>query len=406
MSLLGDVKVKLLFVHDTKFKEDKKGNYYTGSSYNMEVWKRYLSFADHLSVIARKEKTIYEVDYAQQNFNYFDKTKITFIETPDLKSSIRDFINIKKRKIRNEIIKKAVIDCDCLVARLPSSNGNIAISYAKKFKKPYLVEVVGCAWDALWNYNLKGKIIALPNYLAMKRSVKQAPFVIYVSNKFLQRRYRNDGISISCSDVELPPLEEEIMEKRIKKIKQMTENKPIILGTIAAVDVRYKGQQFVIKAISKLNKEGYNFEYHLVGGGDISYLKSVAKENNVSDKVKFLGSIPHEKVFEYLDNIDIYIQPSITEGLPRALVEAMSRGCPVIGSNVGGIPELVSTEFMFKRKDINDLIVKLKTMTKEKMLNEAKRNFEKAKAFDKKELDKRRTEFYKMFAESIGDSDD
>ena len=81
--------MKLLFVHDTKIKEDKDGNYYTSGGFGMEVWKRYLSFADNLRVMARKDLTIYEVDYAQRNFNYFDKTKITFIETPDLKSSIR-----------------------------------------------------------------------------------------------------------------------------------------------------------------------------------------------------------------------------------------------------------------------------------------------------------------------------
>ena len=82
--------MKLLFVHDTKIKEDKKGNYYTDGSYSMEVWERYLSFADHFSVLARKEQIIYEVDFIN-NFNYFDKTKIKFIETPDLKASYTGF---------------------------------------------------------------------------------------------------------------------------------------------------------------------------------------------------------------------------------------------------------------------------------------------------------------------------
>ena len=98
--------MKLLFVHDTKIKEDKKGNYYTDGSYSMEVCERYLSFADHFSVLARKEQIIYEVDFAQRNFNYFDKTKIKFIETPDLKASIQAFLDMRKHKMRNKIIKK------------------------------------------------------------------------------------------------------------------------------------------------------------------------------------------------------------------------------------------------------------------------------------------------------------
>ena len=101
--------------------------------------------------------------------------------------------------------------------------------------------------------------------------------------------------------------------------------KRVVLCTIGATNVRYKVKEYVIKAISKLNKEGFNFEYHLIGGGDIGYLKSVAEENKVSNKVKFVGSIPHEKVFEYLDNIDI-CPTKHNRRTTRALIEAMSRG--------------------------------------------------------------------------------
>ena len=48
-----------------------------------------------------------------------------------------------------------------------------------------------------------------------------------------------------------------------------------------------------------------------------------------------------DKVFEWLDTIDLYVQPSLTEGMPRAAIEAMSRGCPVVVSDVGGLKNLV-----------------------------------------------------------------
>jgi len=265
-----------------------------------------------------------------------------------------------------------------------------------------LIEIVGCPWDSLWNYSLKGKIIAPYMYFAMKIVVKNAPFAIYVTNEFLQHRYPCKGKSIGCSDVSLPMQDESILKNRIRKIKNMADNKTIVIGTIAAVNVRYKGQEYVIKAVSKLNKEGYNFEYHLVGGGDNSYLKSVAEKYGVLEKVKFLGTLPHKMVFEYLDNIDIYIQPSKTEGLPRALVEAMSRGCPALGSKIGGIPELLKEEFLFHNGSISEIYKLLKSINKEIMLKEAKRNFEKAQNYDKKLLDKKRDNFYKKFIESIG----
>jgi len=181
----------------------------------------------------------------------------------------------------------------------------------------------------------------------------------------------------------------------------MTETQTIVLGTTAAVNVRYKGQQYVIKAISKLNKEGYNFEYHLVGGGDNSYLKAMAKKYKIEDKVIFLGTYTHKEVFDYLDMIDVYIQPSKTEGLPRSLVEAMSRGCPSLGTTVGGIPELLDKKNIFKKSSSKEIYVLLKQINRESLMNEAKRNFKKAQEYNKDVLNKKREVFYKDFIDKV-----
>ena len=74
----------------------------------------------------------------------------------------------------------------------------------------------------------------------------------------------------------------------------------------------------------------------------------------------------HEQIYGCIKNIDVYIQLSITECLPRTLVEAMSCTCSVIGSSSGGIPELVSPEFVFKRKNVSDFEDKLKYWLKKK----------------------------------------
>ena len=64
----------------------------------------------------------------------------------------------------------------------------------------------------------------------------------------------------------------------MEKIKTKKEDEPIVLGTAAAIDVPYKGQAYVIEAISKLNKQGYNYEYQLIGTGDKTRLEKIAKE--------------------------------------------------------------------------------------------------------------------------------
>src|SRR5699024_12266879 len=105
-------------------------------------------------------------------------------------------------------------------------------------------------------------------------------------------------------------------------------------GIGGAVNVSPNGQRYIIEALGKLKKEGdKNFDYQRVGLGDQSYLKSIAKECDVIDQVKFLGSMQDDEVFNWLETIDIYTQPSRQEGLPRALIEAMSRGLPAFRAN-------------------------------------------------------------------------
>jgi glycosyltransferase involved in cell wall biosynthesis len=60
-------------------------------------------------------------------------------------------------------------------------------------------------------------------------------------------------------------------------------------------------------------------------------------------------------VRDWLDRIDIYLQPSRQEGLPRALIEAMARACPALGSTAGGIPELLAPSCLHDVGDASHL---------------------------------------------------
>lgn len=290
--------------------------------------------------------------------------------------------------------------CDFVIARLPSSIGNIALKHAIKVRKPFLVELVGCAWDSLWNSSsLLGKLIAPFAYLRTKRLVRDSRFVIYVTKQFLQRRYPTKGESIGCSNVSIAELDEKVLQNRLEKLYSRDERDSLILGTAAAVDVKYKGQQYVIRALRKLVDLGYNVEYHLAGGGSKDYLTSVAEKCGMLNRVKFLGSVPHERIFEFFDSVDIYIQPSKTEGLPRSLVEAMSRGCPAIGSSAGGIPELLDEVSVFKKGDCKALVEKLVCFIENPTLTfqQAQINFSRSGEYVIQKLDSARESFFREF---------
>ena len=96
--------------------------------------------------------------------------------------------------------------------------------------------------------------------------------------------------------------------------------------------------------------------------GQIKEMIDYSKQLQVESNVHFLGRKTPEEVMSILADADIYVQPSITEGLPRAVVEAMSTGLPCIGFNTGGIPELLEPEYIARLKDVNGIVQRIKIL--------------------------------------------
>ena len=118
-----------------------------------------------------------------------------------------------------------------------------------------------------------------------------------------------------------------------------------------------------------------------------------------------MGRIHLNDVLETLDNIDIYLQPSLQEGLPRSVIEAMSRGCIAIGANTAGIPELLDCKYILRRKSVDDivnLIFEICHMSKSEIIANSIRNFEEAKKYQKNVLDKRRENFFDRIKLDLG----
>ena len=382
--------MKTSFFHDCVFVIDEKKIYYTKGGLDYKKLNEYTKYFGNLTVFTRGRNI--KIDD--------DKNKMTIASTSNVifKSISKfNFISLWFGNVRKEI-RKTVQDSDFIIIRMPSFIGHIAIKECKKMKKNYLIEMVACPWDALWNYGkISKKIFAFPTYVLNKKDLKNAQNVIYVSEKFLQQRYPTKGNNIGCSDVVLQEIEEKSLERRLKKIENISNEQKLKLCTVANVELKYKGQEYVIKAIEKLKKKNINVEYYLAGGGNTSRLEKIINKYGLQKNVHILGGIPHDKIFDLLDDIDIYIQPSLQEGLPRAVVEAMSRACPIIGSKTGGIPELISEKYIFRRKNVNDIVNLLESImySKEELKDMAIKNYEKSKKFENELLTEKRNKFYK-----------
>lgn len=386
--------MKVLFCHDGPLRKDEFNNYY-GISHNDNTFRRYYALADELNVIIRVNKI--SSSEAERCYSKITVENFNVQEIPNISSAKGLIFNKRQAK---EKIKHSVQEADYIVVRLPSIIGFYAFDYAKKFNKPCVVEVVACPWDAFWNHSLIGKGLAPIMYYATKKRVSEASHIVYVTNEFLQKRYPSNGKQVSCSNVSLNKWDDEVYKKRLRNASGLDKNDKFIIGTIGAVNVKYKGQQYIIEALGKLKSKGIlNFEYQLVGGGDQSYLKSLTKKYGVEEQVVFLGALPNSDVFDWLDSIDIYAQPSKTEGLPRALIEAMSRGLPSIGAKTGGIPELLEDDYLFSisKRSIDEIISILLSFDEETLSQQCIRNFDTAKKYKKEIIEKRRQAFFYEF---------
>lgn len=347
----------MLFVHDATFKYDEEGHYF-GTSVNNRTLERYRYISEDVSVMIRTMPFSSGEDITRYTKISSDYKVISIPNLMSMKGLLID--SAKYEKILEEELRKF----DCVVARLSGMVGMIAASVCRKSKIPCIVECVGNPLDSLRYYGLKGKLIAPLFYERTKNIVRNASYVIYVTDSYLQRIYPTGGKSVGCSNVTLPILDEQTILKRRTRIAAMQPNK-IVIGSAGKVDMRYKGYQYMIKAIKGLEKQNFDVRYEIAGGGDPTFLQQLAQREDVADKVVFKGVMSHEAVLEWLDTIDLYIQPSNTEGLPRALIEAMSRGCPSVGSDAGGIPELLPEKYIFHKKCVPEIITVIQHVTSE-----------------------------------------
>ena len=390
----------MVFVYEDKIAQDTDGNYYTGSAFSQEVFDRYLQHFDQITLLMRKATVDPNDTETLCRMNKIDTSRIDVVILPDLNAGIRNHFNPRLRADFKRIVLENITKNRAVIIRAPSGSGTIAADYCHTHGMIYLVEAVGCPWDSLWNHSLRGKLLAPKARLDFQRTMRNADYAVYVTSKFLQRRYPTNGKSAAISDVELQPLEDNILDKRLERIS--LHSGKMKLATAASVNAAYKGQRFVIQTLAKLKERGNSsFEYHLAGSGDPSTLQKLAEKLGVAEQVFFVGSLPHDAMFGWLDDMDIYIQPSLQEGLPRAVVEAMSRGLPAFGTQTGGIPELLGDDCIFARKDVDAIADLLLRLTPEQMVAMAKRNFEHAKHFQKELLERKRDEFYSAFAEEV-----
>jgi glycosyltransferase involved in cell wall biosynthesis len=338
---------RLLMTSEEHFSRSSSGAIYSSSFAKYAIWSRYLDVFDEVLVLARIMKS-----HRQENEHQrADGPRVSFLPLPDYTGPWQ---YLRARRRARLIAKQAINDCDAYLLRVPGVVGQMAWREIVRAKKPYALEVMGDPWDLFapttWPH-ISRPIFRCLATVQLKRICAGATAIHYLTSQALQRRYPPSKLarSVGFPDVMLDNagVSADAIRGRHQRLhrspwRNAKESNPVYIGFIGSFAQMYKGPDTLLHAAA-LCESGINFQLILVGGGCyLQEMKTLATKLRIADRVDFRGELSSgPAIFEFLDSIDLFVMPSRAEGLPRALVEAMSRGCPCIASSVGGIPELL-----------------------------------------------------------------
>jgi glycosyltransferase involved in cell wall biosynthesis len=383
-----------------RFDRAPDGAIYTSSMFAYPFWTRYLEVFDHVDVVAR----VREVNEIDSSYKRSDGESVSFIEVPYYVGPWQYASNFFR--IQNAI-KEAATPDHATILRVPSRVGSILANHLHRRGLPFALEVVGDPYDVFGPGSLGG--VLRPFYRwwfsrALRIQCAKAFAATYVTESALQRRYppSPDNYSTYYSDVELP--ESAFVDG---PRPQKEGEQPITLIIIGMLAHLYKAHDILISAVGACVKEGLDLHLVIVGDGKFRIqLETQAASVGLEDRVHFTGILPAgEAVIQQLDNADIFVLPSRQEGLPRAMIEAMARGLPCIGSTVGGIPELLPEEDMIPPNDVAALASKINEIATDpaRMAQMSERNLTEARKYEEQLLQQRRLAFYQYIHSHTGE---
>lgn len=236
----------------------------------------------------------------------------------------------------------------------------VAFSFSKLYKKKvflYLRADVQKAYT-IQIRSLIGRSIGLllgyTEELFCRIMIKRNPTIVIGEGLYRKYNKKHNSVYLFYSNL----ISKKIIKNSNPPKKLIGEKGPILLSVGRLVP--QKGMEFLVDAVDKLkNRKDYSPLCYIVGSGiEEKILKRIIKKKELEPYFIFLGNIPWgEKLFDIYRKSDLFILPSITEGFPKTIFEAMALGVPVIASDVGGISGIIKNEF-------NGILVQAKSSRK------------------------------------------
>ena len=270
-------------------------------------------------------------------------------------------------------------------------------------------------WLEKLTAKFKDKIICVSEYdyqIALKYKIAPASKLVTIHNgidlnklEFLPKKEVIEYLTQISSHSE--PNEESLCHSEPAKNLEILREYPQddekkIIGTIANF-YPTKGLKYLIRAakiICNLKSETYNPLFVIIGDGpEYKNIESRIMNYGLNDKILLLGSI--SEAYKYLKAFDIFVLPSVKEGFPYAILEAMSAGLPIVATKMSGIPEIIKNNInglLAPIKSPKALAKKIDNLLNDQKLNKkfSKNNLKDVKRFSLKTMVEKTEKEYKI----------
>ena len=229
----------------------------------------------------------------------------------------------------------------------------------------------------------------------LRRLCGDATGIAYVTRSFLQRKYpaAEGAMTTSFSGVEL---HDECFAAEARRYAAPPD--PLRIVTVGSFVQLYKGQDVLLRGLARCAAQGLRFRASFIGDGrHRREMEDLAGALGLADRVEFAGALSAgEQIRRCLDGADLFVLPSRSEGLPRALLEAMARGVACVATKVGGIPEVLMDDALVAAGDAAALADRICQLARDprRLAELARENLRRSREFRFEVLLERRKRFY------------
>ncbi|MCU0514304.1 MAG: glycosyltransferase family 4 protein [Anaerolineae bacterium] len=386
--------MRVLVSIEQRYDRTPDGKIWTADQNAYATFTRYLDVFEAVRVVGR----VRDVAQVPEHYLRADGDQVSFAPLPyyhGLGQYLKQFRQV------NTAIRQTVTFEEAIVLNVSSLIADVIVPALKARQFPFGVQVISDPANTFAPGTMRHPLRPLLRRVfvrLLKKHCAAATAASYVTRSYLQQHYPCPGYTVGVSDVVIDDAALVAAPRQPPAAGQ-----PVQLVFVGSLQQLYKAPDILVEAVRQCVAAGHDLRLTMVGDGRYRpEIEAQVQQAGLGGRITFAGNLPGATaVRAELDKAHLFVMPSRAEGMPRAMIEAMARGLPCIGTSIGGIPELLPAEDRVPPDDAPALARKITDFVTQppRLAAAAQRNLALAREYHVATLRQRRQDFYHFIKE-------